>query len=78
MKIWQIFARKLKKYENLANFDKDIKKYENLANYVVETKKVWKFLQFWQGDWKGMKIWQIFGKESEKGTVKVGIFTQMF
>ena len=40
MKIWQILARKLKKYENLANFDKDIKKYENLANYEVETKKV--------------------------------------
>ena len=40
MTIWQILARKLKKYENLANFDKDIKKYENLANYEVETKKV--------------------------------------
>jgi hypothetical protein len=38
MKISPILARRLKRYENLANF----------------------------------------GKESEKGTVKVGIFTQMF
>ena len=46
MKIWQILAGKLKKYENLVNFEKDVivtrrlKKYENLANFEMETEKV--------------------------------------
>ena len=40
MKIWKILARKLKKYENPANFEKDIEKYENLGNFDMETEKV--------------------------------------
>ena len=53
MKTWQILTRSLKKYENLANFEK-------------ETEKVWKSGKYWQRNWKSMKIWQILTKKLKK------------
>ena len=36
-----------------------LKKYDNLANFDWETEKVWKSGKFWLEDRKSMKIWQI-------------------
>ena len=53
MKIWHFFIRRLKKYEYLANFDK-------------ETEKVWKSGKLWQWDWKKYENVANFDKEIEK------------
>ena len=53
MKIWPFFIRRLKKYEYLANFDK-------------ETEKVWKSGKLWQWDWKKYENLANFDKEIEK------------
>ena len=45
MTIWQILTRRLKKYENLANFDWRLKKYENLAHKVLENSTRFSYLE---------------------------------
>ena len=40
MEIWPILTKTMKKYENVANFEKKTEKYENLASFWKETKKV--------------------------------------
>ena len=40
MTTWQILTRRLKKYANLANFEKETKKYEKVANFEKEIEKL--------------------------------------
>ena len=51
MKIWQILTTRLKKYEHLANFEKESEKLKkNLVKFEKKTKKVWQSCKFWEGD----------------------------
>ena len=46
-------VRRLKMYDNLANFDKETEKVCKSGN------RVWISGRFWPGDWKSMKNWPI-------------------
>ena len=79
MTIWQILTGRLKKYENLANFDNETeKKYENLAGEVLDgsTRFSYFFCHVYEGFFIFTKIsyfsWEEEGLECLEGWEEEG------
>ena len=51
--------RRLKMYDNLANFDKETEKACKSGKFWEGDNRVWISGRFWPGDWKSMKNWPI-------------------